>query len=206
HKTPVKPCMDAEPCYENHPVDWDPKNGWFDEYDVRKACYWGLFAGGHGHTYGCHDIWQMMAPGHNPISSARDYWYEVLDLPGAWDMMHAKHLILSRPYFSRVPDQSLIAEGQGEGTHHVQATRGNDYAFIYIASGRTIQVNLGKISGKKVKAWWYEPRTGEANLIGVKKNQGRMEFDPPGKAGKHNDWILVLDDASKKFSKPGRIK
>lgn len=205
-KAPVKPCMDAEPCYENHPVDWDPKNGWFDVYDVRKACYWGLFAGGHGHTYGCHDIWQMITPGRNPISSARNYWYEVLDLPGAWDMMHAKHLMLSRPYFSRIPDQSLIADGQGEGTHHVQATRGNDYAFIYIASGQHIKVNMGKISGKKVKARWYDPRTGEAKTIGVKKNRGRMEFDPPGKPGKHNDWILVLDDASKEFSNPGQIK
>lgn len=117
-----------------------------------------------------------------------------------------RNLILYRPYFFRVPDQSLIADGQGDGTHHVQATRGEDYAFIYIASGRTIKVDMGKITGDKVQAWWYNPRTGEAKLIGAKKNQGKMEFDPPGKPGKHNDWILVLDDASKKFSKPGRTK
>ncbi len=206
NKTPVKPCMDGEPCYENHPVDWNPEKGWFDEYDVRKACYWALFAGAHGHTYGCHDIWQMMAPGRQPISSARNHWDEVLNLPGAWDMMHAKHLLLSRPFFNRVPDQSLIADGQGEGTHHVQATRGDDYAFIYIPTGRNIKINLGKISGDTVTAWWYDPRTGEAEKIGEKENQGTLEVDPPGEPGKYNDWVLVLDDDSKKFPPPGQLK
>ena len=26
-----------------------------------------LFTGGFGHTYGCHAIWQMLAPGREPI-------------------------------------------------------------------------------------------------------------------------------------------
>lgn len=204
NKTPIKPCMDAEPCYEDHPVDWKPEKGWFNDYDVRKACYWGLFAGGHGHTYGCHDIWQMMAPGRQPISSARNNWYDVMDLPGAWDMMHARRLLLSRPYYERVPDQSLIAAGQGKETHHVQACRGKGYAFIYMASGRTIQIRMGKISGEQVKCWWFNPRTGESSEIGFKKNQGVVEFDPPGKPGHDNDWVLVLDDAQRDFSQPGR--
>jgi hypothetical protein len=88
NRRPVKPCMDREFRYENHPVNWNPKNGWFDDFDVRRAAYRGLFAGGYGHTYECHDIWQMMGPGRQPISFARNYWYDVLDLPGAWDMMH----------------------------------------------------------------------------------------------------------------------
>jgi hypothetical protein len=204
-KKPIKPCMDAEPCYENHPVNWKPANGWFDDYDVRKACYWALFAGAHGHTYGCHDIWQMNGPKTTPISSARNFWYETLDLPGAWDMMHAKHLILSRPFFSRIPDQSLIADGQGKGTHHIQATRGASYAFIYIPTGQTVKIKMGKISGEEVNAWWYNPRTGETEEIGEKENEGTIEFDPPGQSGKGNDWVLVLDNASKDYKKPGNI-
>lgn len=123
NRKPVKPCLDGEPRYEDHPVNWDPKNGWFNDFDVRQAAYWSLFAGAFGHTYGCHDIWQMYAPGRQPISSARNNWYDMLELPGAWDMMHVRNLIESRPFLSRVPDQSLIAGNAGSGPEHIRATR-----------------------------------------------------------------------------------
>ena len=43
---PVKPCLDGEPRYEDHPVNWRPQElGWFDDYDVRQAAYWAVFAG-----------------------------------------------------------------------------------------------------------------------------------------------------------------
>jgi hypothetical protein len=200
---PVKPCFDGEPRYEDHPVNWKPANGWFSDFDVRQAGYWALFAGAFGHTYGCHDIWQMYAPGRQPISSARNNWYDVLELPGAWDMTHVRNLIESRPFFTRVPDQSLIAGDAGTGPEHIQATRGEDYAFIYLPYGQNVQVTLGKISGRKIKAWWFNPRTGRAESIGTFSNEGTKEFDPPGEARRGNDWILVLDDASKDFPPPG---
>ena len=31
-------------------LSWQSGEGWFDEYDVRKVCYWDLFAGAFGHT------------------------------------------------------------------------------------------------------------------------------------------------------------
>ena len=203
---PTKPCLDGEPRYENHPVNWNPKNGWFMEFDVRQAAYWALFAGAFGHTYGCHDIWQMVAPGRKPISSARNYWYDVLDLSGAWDMMHVRHLMESRSFLTRVPDQSLIAGDPGSGAQHIQATRGNDYAFIYIPYGQNVKVALGKISGPKVKAWWFDPRTGKAKDIGEFKNSGTREFDPPASPARGKDWVLVLDDVSQKFPPPGTKK
>src|SRR5690606_24303358 len=65
-RTPAKPCMDAEPGYEDHPNAFKQENGYLDEADVRKSAYWALLAGAHGHTYGCHDIWQFYAPGRDP--------------------------------------------------------------------------------------------------------------------------------------------
>lgn len=203
--TPVKPTLDGEPRYENHPVNWKPENGWFNDFDVRQACYWGIFAGGFGITYGCHDIWQMMAPGRNPISSARNKWVDVLDLPGAWDMMHARKLMLSRPFLARVPDQSIIAAGQQEGGAHLRATRGEDYLLVYTPYGHPFSIQMGKITGEEVNAWWYDPRTGESSLIGKFKNQGVLEFDPPKLPIRGNDWILVVDDASKAYGRPGQI-
>ncbi len=121
-RTPPKPCLDGEPRYEDHPVNWRAQD-WFDAYDVRQAAYWALFAGAFGHTYGCHDIWQMYAPSRKPISHARTPWYEAMDLPGAWDMLHVRNLLLSRPFLGRVPDQSLIVGNPGTGGDHVRATR-----------------------------------------------------------------------------------
>ena len=204
-RTPIKPCLDGEPRYEDHPVNWDPKNGWFNDFDVRQAAYWALFAGAFGHTYGCHDIWQMMAPGRQPISSARTNWYEALDFPGAWDMMHVRNLIQSRPFISRVPDPSIIAKGQSQGATHLMATRGEDYLMVYSPYGNSFHVQMGKISGKNVNGWWFDPRNGESKEIGSFENNEIREFDPPGEPSRGNDWVLILDDASKSFPKPGLI-
>jgi hypothetical protein len=206
NRKPTKPCLDGEPRYEDHPVNWKPQNGWFTDFDVRQAAYWALFAGGFGHTYGCHDIWQMYAPGREPISSGRNYWYDVLDLPGAWDMMHVRNLIESRPFLDRVPDQSLISGDAGTGGEHIQATRGKDYAFLYLPYGQSVNVELKKISGDKVKAWWYDPRTGGSISSGTFANSGTREFDPPGKQARGNDWVLVLDDEAKHFPRPGTTR
>ena len=203
-RTPIKPCMDSEPRYEDHPVNWKPESGWFNDFDVRQAAYWGLFAGGFGTTYGCHDIWQMMAPGRKPISSARNNWYDVLDLPASWDMMHVRALMESRPFFHRRPDPSILASPQPtEPGATITASRGDDYAFVYTPYGDSFTVQMGKISGENVKAWWFDPRTGESQWIGEFGNQNQQSFDPPRERARANDWILVLDDAAKPFPKPG---
>ena len=200
--TPIKPCMDSEPCYEDHAIDWDPVNGWFDEWDVRKTAYWGLLAGAHGTTYGCHPIWQFLDKGRQPITSARHYWYQVLDLPGAFQITQVRRLMESRPMLTRVPDQSLIAAGQGEGAEHIQAARGDGYAYIYIPTGETVTIQLGKISGARVRALWYNPRVGESTVIGEFDNAGSREFDPPAAPVDGNDWVLVLDDTTKDYPLP----
>ncbi len=36
---PVKPAIDSETNYEDHPVSFHPSNGWFNDYDVGISCY-----------------------------------------------------------------------------------------------------------------------------------------------------------------------
>ncbi len=204
NRLPTKPTFDGEPRYENHPVDWNPdRKGWFNDYDVRQAFYWGVFAGALGHTYGCHDIWQMAAPGRQPVGLARGYWYDVLDLPGAFQMGHGRRLMESRPMLSRVPDQSVLVGRTGFGYDAVRAIRGGDHLMVYASSGDEFRVQMGRISGAQAKAWWYDPRTGEATALGVFDNRGVRDFDPPGGQGRGNDWVLVLDDAEKNYPPPG---
>lgn len=65
--------------------------------------------------------------------------------------------------------------------------------MIYSPEGRPVVVDLCKLSGSSVNAWWYDPRTGEANRIEFSADQ-RQRFVPPF-SGRRNDWVLVLDDA-----------
>ena len=93
---PVKPTLDAEPNYEDHPVSpwptWDPANGFFRDHDIRKQVYRSVFAGGCGVTYGHHAIWQMYAPGRRLMNQPPGYeeydWREALDRPGAQQAQH----------------------------------------------------------------------------------------------------------------------
>ncbi len=151
-RAPAKPCLDGEPRYEDHPVNWKP-NDWFDDYDVRQAAYWALFAGACGHTYGCHDIWQMYDKHRARVAYARRPWHEAIDLPGAWDMLHLRTLLLARPFLTRTPDQSLVAGSTGSGADHVRACRAVDgsYAMIYLPTGKTVSVDLDKLSGARLR-------------------------------------------------------
>lgn len=117
-------------------------------------------------------------------------------------MQYVRRLVESRPYLSRVPDQTIVQNAL-DGSDRISATRGDGYAFIYSANGRKFTVNLGKVSGDRVKAWWYNPRTGTATELETIDNTGTREFVCPSE-GFGSDWVLVLDDASKKFGQPGR--
>ena len=201
---PEKPVMDGEPRYEDHPVGWKPEIlGWFDDADVRQALYWNLFSGGFGHTYGNHAIWQMLAPGRNPIGLARNSWEKNLDMPGAWDLIHARRLLESRPFIERVPFQSIIANNYVPETDYVAATRGKNYIFIYIPTGINTEVNLLRCGWVRAKAWWYNPRNGETTEIGTFQGKDIRTFSPPTK-GRGNDWILVLDNLKTGFAAPGK--
>ena len=101
--------------------------------------------------------------------------------------------MLSRPYFGRVPDQSLVAGTSGPRYDHQAATRGETYAFVYTWNGKDINVNLGKIKGNRIKASWYDPRTGETSGIGEFDNRDTRLFETPGEPENGNDWVLILD-------------
>lgn len=198
-RTPVKPVLDGEPLYEDHPLAFRAREfGYSFDAHIRQRAYWSVFAGSAGHTYGNHSVWQMYAPGRRPVNGPLLYWYEAIHRPGADQMRHMRNLMESRPYFSRVPDQSLVVDAL-DGADKTVATRGDGYAFIYSAQGRKFTVNLGKISGDKVRASWFNPRTGTSMEIDEAANRGTREFVCPSE-GFGSDWVLILDDASKRFA------
>lgn len=199
---PVKPVLDGEPIYEDHPVCFNVKDlGTSNAFDVRRSAYLDLFAGAFGHTYGCHDIWQMYSPKREAVNGPHVYWQEALELPGANQMIYVKKLIESHSFLDRVPDQSIVKESGYVPAERIQATRGNDYLFVYTTAGKPFHVVLGKIQGNELQAYWYNPRNGKSTDIGIVINKDTREFKPPS-SGYGQDWVLVLDDASKKYPRP----
>jgi hypothetical protein len=211
---PVKPVIDGEPIYEDHPVSFKAKElGHSVAADVRRPLYWDLFTGACGHTYGHHSVWQMYAPGRKPINGPLMPWFEAIDQPGAAQMQHGRRLIESRPFLARVPDDSILVPAEvttsvpGAGTRRYAATRDADgtYTMVYAPVGRPFEVRMDVIKGPKVKAWWFNPRTGKAETAGEFETTGRRKFTPPDE-GEALDWVLVLDDASKGYPPPGQMR
>ena len=212
NKTPIKPVLDGEPIYEDHPIAFNAKeNGHSVAADVRRALYWDLFQGAFGHTYGHHSVWSFHDQGREPVNTPLMYWREAIEQPGAKQMQFGRKLIESRPFLTRIPDDSIIVKGNPEtaipgiGLKHMVATRDESgtYAFIYTPVGRSFKIHMDKITGSKVKAWWFNPRNGEATAIGEFENKGEQSFSTPD-MGEMIDWVLVLDDASKNYPAPGK--
>lgn len=108
-RTPIKPVLDGEPIYEDHPVRFRPgEEGHSIAADVRRPLYWNLFTGAFGHTYGHHSVWQMWQPGRRPVNNPLMPWYEAIDQPGARQMQYGRWLIESRPMLTRVPDDAIL--------------------------------------------------------------------------------------------------
>jgi hypothetical protein len=212
---PTRPIIDGEPRYEDLVVDVesDPKiiaaKGHWKAYDVRNAAYHAVFAGAAGHTYGNHNVWQFYDPAHERAYELHGKgiipWQTAIDRPGAGQMQYLKTLMLSRPYFTRIPDQSLIIGDPERGERHIGATRdrGGSYAMIFVPKGQPVTVDLSKITGLRAVAWWFDPRTGAATRTESSfATTGPTTFTPPA-SGPESDWVLVIDDESKDFAAPG---
>lgn len=206
---PTKPTMDLEPNYEDHPFHpwprWDPSTGYFRDYDVRKQTYRSVFAGAAGVTYGHHAVWGFVGARNDVINHADRDWVDALNRPAARQMYFLRSLLESRPYFSRIPDQSLIVGDAGKGGLHLQATRDSNgtYALIYFPlNDQSATIDLAKLNAKRVRAWWYDPRAGFSILLGEFDGGSLREFRTPPYGP---DWVLVLDDAATKFPLPGLL-
>jgi hypothetical protein len=199
NRKPAKPTVDGEPSYEGIPQGLHDVNEprWKDA-DLRRYAYWSVFAGAFGFTYGNNSVIQM----YNPKDKDAAYgaivsWQEALNDPGAGQMIHLKSLMLSKgtkSYFSRVPDQSVIADfGDGEKYNRLMATRTDQCILIYTYTGRKIPVKMGVLKGGHLMASWFNPRNGKTSRIGRIENKGLLTFEPPGEEKNGNDWVLILD-------------
>lgn len=193
--TPTMPFVMVESSYEGEHNS--------SPAQVRRQAYWAILGGACGQFLGNNPIW-LFDPG----------WKEAMALEGSVSMEHLKTFALSRAWHTLIPDTRVagpmstahtewLLEGCGE-------LRGLDYAgaactpdgntlLVYMPTPREIVVNLPRMNGKRIRGWWFDPRTGKTQTAGEFPAAKPVRLSPPG-AG---DWALVLDDAALDLPAPG---
>ncbi len=185
--TPTKPVVLGEGAYENGP---EYPQGPITPLIVRRQAWWAFMAGGYI-TSGQDQMWRM-EPG----------WTQTFDTPGAVQMGIFRQIATSRPWWQRVPDQSLFASGvSSERTLNV-AVRGPEctWAMAYLASQCHVLLHLDRILTRQVKVTLANPATGEerdagtyptGNATGSVFPKGTTHwFSTPGH---WEDAVLILD-------------
>jgi len=191
NKSLAKPVLDGEPNYEYHPVWKENGRIQFTPYDIRKASYRSVFAGGCGISFGNNHIWPL-----------KDDWMEHLYSPGAEQLKHLKNLILSYPYFERVPDKHIVHSVNPNDANKIIGTRSKtgQYALIYVPeSGQSFQLNLKTLQGEDLSFKWYCTQTGQFTKYEVLSDIDKdstdsnrvFAFTSPIMDGT-KDWVLVI--------------
>lgn len=203
NQTPVKPIVEIEPLYEDHPLEFRPDQyGHSNAWDARRTMYWSVFCGAAGVTYGHHSVWQMYDPakGHTPINRPLMSWRDALDAPAAGQLIHLRRLMESFPFFTRIPKPELVIPHEiqsyipGAGRYRFAATMDSEgtYAMVYVPHGVSFSVDVSLLSKKSLDASWFCPRTGKSTKIGSFANTGDpLSFTPPS-PGESLDYVLIL--------------
>jgi hypothetical protein len=166
---------------------------------LRRQEYWTMLSGATGQFYGNRYTWQFS-----------DGWPSYVDTIGSRQMTFVTNLFSRRRWFDLVPDSEhrLVVSGYGaysdsgdvNGNDYVAAARtpNGRLAIAYLPTGHPVDVDMTRMAGRRVRAQWYDPSTGEyARIAGSPfKRGGRRRFMVPGKNhGGDEDWVLVLTAA-----------
>jgi len=190
NRTPFMPFYLLETYYENEHGS--------TPFTLRRQAYWDVLAGGIlGHIFGNCQIWGF---GYGFCSSS---WKSQLESAGSQTIAHVGRLFRSRAFPKLRPDQNhnVLTNGFQTGDTLALAGRATDGSTViaYIPTSRTVTIDLRQLAGIAARAWWFNPRTAGATLVGDYPTTGQASFVPPDQ----NDWVLVLDNASLNLSAPG---
>jgi hypothetical protein len=191
-RTPARPSIDLEPCYEDHISHASQKKWTADR--VRRNCYWTVLnAPPVGLTYGGHGIWSWQEverlPLNHPRTGPAKPWRIAKDLPGTFDMKRLVECFTSIRWWALRPDRALLREQPyaDDETRFVSAARSEagDLAMLYLPVGCEIRLDIDRLK-PGIVARWFNPRTGE---------MAEAQALEPGayRAPDDRDWVLILE-------------
>ena len=193
----VKPTLDAEPSYEGIPQGLhNPRNPYWEEWDVRRYAYWSVFAGAAGHTYGSNSIMQLYDDFSKPGAyGVRELWQDAMHHPGCAQLKYLKDLMESVDFINGKADDSLLLFGQKERYHRIAVFAGEDYILCYDYMGDEFLLDLRRFQNMELDAWWMDPRNNSLSYITTIKGQEKWLASPVARKEKANDWVLILKKA-----------
>jgi hypothetical protein len=169
----LKPTLDGEPNYEDHPVRSLMKDGkptvWFNDHDVRRAAWWSVLSGGCGHVYGTHSIWQFHDPAkRKQQTDARTPWREALDLPGAAQMGVMRRFMEELDWIKLRRDDDFLKKPEGgwkpEQLPMSAVAEDGSFAVIYLPDVNAAPILTDplklRFKPEEAKAVAFDPATG----------------------------------------------
>jgi hypothetical protein len=204
------PVLNAEPCYESHPIMNEYTFSRCDgasrhtDAQVRRASYWSVFAGSAGITYGCYSLWQMRReeddaneiPESAAVAYSGDtipYWHQALNYPGAFQIgiLHRFMSELDEPE-QRVPANELLRSDNPTGDAHVRVMKhaAGKWIAAYIPENQTIILDVSEFGVSGFEIYWFNPIYGITNKMSDDITESFiLNITTP--LNKH-DWVLLL--------------
>ena len=156
-RVPMKPVLNAEPCYEDHPINWQRDNGLFTDLEVRRAAYLSVFSGACGHTYGHYSVFMFHAtkrPGTWADTQMLE-WQAALFRPGAVQMRHLRSLLERYNFATLKPAQHQLEHPDTS----LRALENAQALLVYVPHD-TRSLNIRH--GNPRTAIWFDPRDGSS--------------------------------------------
>lgn len=189
-KYPLKPLINAEPCYEQISYSGG-MYGRFDTHAIRRAAWMSVLSGANaGIAYGAHGVWNWQKTGmpFNPnVGEGFDeakVWEEALNFPGAWDYSYLKYLLEELDVSTLQPDTRVISR-----TSDIRMATSGDgrISLVYIPHNTKvcIQENL---SGARVYAVELSTRYHAVPEVSI----GEDETTTIGMCSFDRDVLLVI--------------
>ena len=201
----VKPTMIAENYYDSGTTQ--------PPICQRRGLYLSVFAGAFGCAYGHDALWQM-----SPHTAQRwmlngwppgvPNWKDALNTAAVEPLHFIRKLLYSRPFFTRIPDQSIILSGQGKSiADRVQATRDGTidrhnatYLMAYAAAPTDLTLETRVIAAHRLNVWKFNPATGSTKSIAKNiVNTGKLAVK---KSSADGDTVIIIDNADKQNPPP----
>jgi hypothetical protein len=144
------------------------------DLQIRRQAWWSVLCGANGHCMGNNPIWLFW-----------DGWQAALGLPASIAMARWGAFFRAIQWADLVPDlgHRLVTAGLGEarGLDRLTAAVTGDgrVAVAYLPTPRAIEVDVGALSGDRVRVTWFEPATGRRLPGGRLSGGERLWLAPP---------------------------
>lgn len=204
------PVLDAEPCYESHPVMNDFSFSRFDmgsrftDFEVRRSSYWSVFSGGAGITYGCYAIWQMHREEDEAIAipesaasayknDAIPFWHQSLNYPGAFQIPILRRFMEKLPHAATVypANELILSDNSTEETHRCAITNEHkDFIAVYVPGKEAVTVDVSSFGYDGFVIYWFDPRYEVYNRLGDDNSESVFLKVRPPKIGP--DYVLLI--------------